>query len=252
MVIPDDFVIELLEATRSGHADYEMLEQAMDRAISKIILSQTMTTDDGSSRSQAEVHQEVKIDVIKSDADLLCASFNEQVVKRLIEWNFPNANPPQVWRRTEPEEDLVQLAERDNKIMMLGYEPTEEYIQETYGMGWRKKKEVTPPQGSGVPPLNADFADVSQLTLDRIKHRKDQQELVDAAEYLGSQYKDLYGKKIENLIAFMEDTNDVETFKKHLTELINEPVSDSPVEFVERASFFGRLMGIFKGQQRAS
>ncbi|USE35242.1 DUF935 domain-containing protein [Endozoicomonas sp. SCSIO W0465] len=44
-------IIELIEAARSGTADYDALCQRMDKAISKVILSQTMTTDDGSSRS---------------------------------------------------------------------------------------------------------------------------------------------------------------------------------------------------------
>uniref|UniRef100_UPI0021480E90 DUF935 domain-containing protein n=1 Tax=Endozoicomonas sp. ONNA2 TaxID=2828741 RepID=UPI0021480E90 len=116
VVIPDNVVIELIEAARSGTADYNALCQRMDKTISKVILSQTMTTDDGSSRSQAEVHQDVQQDVIKSDADLVCESFNQQVVTWLTEWNFPNATPPRVWRKTEPEEDLMARADRDNKI----------------------------------------------------------------------------------------------------------------------------------------
>nr|WP_306670755.1 MULTISPECIES: DUF935 family protein [unclassified Endozoicomonas] len=82
----------MIEAARSGTADYDVLCQRMDKAISKVILSQTMTTDDGSSHSQAEVHQEVARSVIKSDADLVCESLNQQVIKWLTEWNFPNAN----------------------------------------------------------------------------------------------------------------------------------------------------------------
>ncbi len=93
VVIPDSVIIELIEAARSGTADYDALCQRMDKAISKVILSQTMTTDDGSSRSQAEVHQEVQEAVIKSDADLICESLNQQVVSWLTEWNFPNATP---------------------------------------------------------------------------------------------------------------------------------------------------------------
>lgn len=92
IVVPDNIVIELIEAARSGTADYDVLCQRMDKAISKVILSQTMTTDDGSSRSQAEVHQGVARSVIKSDADLVCESLNQQVIKWLTEWNFPNAN----------------------------------------------------------------------------------------------------------------------------------------------------------------
>ena len=249
VVIPDNVVIELIEAARSGTADYDALCQRMDKAISKVILSQTMTTDDGSSRSQAEVHQGVANSVIKSDADLVCESLNQQVVKWLTEWNFPNAKPPRVWRNTEPEEDLVSRADRDNKICTLGYEPTEEYITETYGPGWKKKESSPlPPMGAGMPELPAEFSEISELTARRAGHRADMQAIVDAAEYLSTKYKDLYGQRVEQLLNYMEETGDMETFKDRVTELMKEPPATKTVETVRNANFFSRLTGVFKNE----
>ncbi len=245
VVIPDNIVIDLIEAARSGTADYEALCNRMDSSISKVIISQTMTTDNGSSRSQAEVHQDVQQAVIKSDGDLICESFNRQVVKWLTEWNFPNATPPRVWRKTDPEEDLMQRAERDNKISTLGYEPTEEYITEVYGPGWKKKESSPlPPMGKGSPELPAEFSEVSRLTQKRAAHRADMQAIVDAAEYLGSQYKEMYGKRVEQLMQYMEETGDVETFREKIVKMMEEPPADEAVEKVRNASFFGRLMGV--------
>ena len=143
VLLPEGAEVELLEATRSGAADYEAMKNAMDSAIAKIVLSQTMTTDDGSSRSQSETHADVRDMVVKADADLICESFNNTVVKWWFEYNqaaFPNAKPPRLYRNIEPEEDLGKRAERDQKISQLGFEPTEEYIKETYGDGWVKKQ----------------------------------------------------------------------------------------------------------------
>ena len=251
VVIPDNVVIDLIEAARSGTADYDVLCQRIDKSISKVILSQTMTTDDGSSRSQAEVHKGVADSVIKSDADLICESLNQQVVKWLTEWNFPNAKPPRVWRNTEPEEDLTARAERDNKISTLGYEPTEEYIADTYGPGWkRKESSPMPPMGSngmrGAPELPAEFSEISSLTQKRAAHRADMQAIVDAAEYLGTKYQEMYGKRVEQLMQYMEETGDMETFREKVTEMMVEPPADKAVETVRNASFFGRLMGLFK------
>jgi hypothetical protein len=53
-----------------------------------------MTTDDGSSLAQAKVHEGVMDEVVKSDSDLLSASFNEGPGRWLTEWNFPGAAPP--------------------------------------------------------------------------------------------------------------------------------------------------------------
>jgi phage gp29-like protein len=246
VVMPEDFVVELIEATRSGTADYQVLKDSMDKAISKIILSQTMTTDDGSSNSQAQVHKGVKDDVIKADADLICESFNE-IIERLVAWNFPNAKAPRIKRHTEPKADLVTQAERDNKIINLGFEPTQEYIEETYGAGWKKKETPLPPTGQ-LPAMGAEFAEVTALTQERIGHRQDQQSIADAAEFLSSKYKEMYGERVEKIMAFMEETDDHETVKKHLNELLAEPASEKTAEFIEKASFYSRLMGLFKSK----
>ena len=245
VVVPDNVVIELIEAARSGTADYDTLCQRMDKAISKVVLSQTMTTDDGSSRSQAEVHQDVQQAVIKSDADLICESLNQQVVTWLTQWNFPNAKPPRVWRKTEPEEDLMARAERDNKISTLGFEPTEDYILETYGPGW-KKKETSPllPAGKNISPLPPAFSESSKLSQKQAAHRTDMQTLIDAAEYLSTQYQNLYGKRVEQLMNYMEETGDIATFRKKVTEMMKEPPEEQAVEVFRNGMFIGRLMGV--------
>ncbi len=254
IVVPDNILVELLEAARHGTADYEALAERMDRAISKVVLSQTMTTDDGSSLSQAQVHEAVKQSVIKSDADLICESFNGQVVRWLTAWNFSNANPPRVWRNTEPEEDLLQRAERDNKISTLGYEPTEEYIEEVYGPGWRKKPE---PMSQPIAPDNLDPAfaeqDAShpQLAQKKADRRNDQQALADAADYFATRYHALYGNQIEELLSYAGDTGDLQTFRSHLEELLEQSSSsDAAIKTIRDLGFYSRLMGIFRGEKR--
>ncbi|QSX32475.1 DUF935 family protein [Shewanella avicenniae] len=255
VVVPEDFAVELIEASRSGTADYNSLKAAMDASIAKIILSQTMTTDNGSSRSQSETHMAVRDEIIKSDADQLCYSFTEQVVKQLVSMNYPNADIPTVWRRTEPEVDLNELADRDNKIAQLGYEPTEEYITETYGAGWRKKTEVLPPNqfeptaSQPVPPMGAEFAEVSRLTDKRVQHRRDMQALADAAEYLSTKYQQLIGTQVDELMAFMETTPDAEKVRAKIQELMDVEPPKEAVDTLRNATFVGRLMGMLKASK---
>ena len=151
VIVPDDVPLQLIEATRSGAADYESMCDAMDAAISKIVMSQTMTTDDGSRRSQAEVHEGVADAVVKSDADLINERFMRGPLKWWTEWNFPGAAVPRVWRNIEPPEDLNSRAERDVKIKSLGFSPTDEYILETYGEGMGKNAEQEIDPLTGLP-----------------------------------------------------------------------------------------------------
>ena len=247
VVIPEDFVVELLEASRSGTVDYKALEDAMNRAISKIILSQTMTTDDGSSLSQAQVHGGVKADVIKSDADLICDSFNRQVIDYLVELNFEGAKPPRIWRKTEEKEDLNQVADRDTKIYGLGYEPTEEYIKATYGDGWRKRDMSSSlPFGNQVPPMGMEFAEVSPLTQKRVQHRRDMRDLVDAGEYLAQDPQSVIGGLVRKVLEFAQSSSNEAEFIKRLDELAEQDPDNAVVERIRNANIMARMRGYLK------
>jgi len=253
VVIPDSMVIELIEAARSGTADYAQLAGNMDGAISKVILSQTMTTDSGSSRSQAEVHQGVANDLTDADGDLIADSFKSTAGKWLTEWNFPGAGVPSIVRDTAPPEDLNHRAERDAKIYALGYDPTLEYIEDTYGMGWEKRKEaVVPPalMTGGQGPMPAEFAEISSLLAARAGHRNDQQLLADAAAGLATKYKELYGKRVEQLLGYLEENQDFETFKKHIADMMEETAPQEIVDTVQRATVMGRLLGMLRGERK--
>ena len=119
VVVPDNVAVELLEAARGGAADYESLHDAMNAAISKIVVGQTMTTDNGASMAQAKVHERVAEAIMQADSDLLCGSFSAGPVRWWTEWNFPGAVPPKVRRKTEPDENLALRAERDERIAKL-------------------------------------------------------------------------------------------------------------------------------------
>lgn len=264
VLVPDNVTVELLEAARSGAADYESLHKVMNEAISKIILGQTMTTDNGSSRSQAEVHAGVAQKIVEADADLLCASFNMGPVRWWCEWNFPGAVPPRVYRHTEPSEDLNARAERDGKIKALGYSPSEDYIRETYGEGWEKNEapDMTPGALPGMPGAMpprgrqaADFADpaeVAALAALRAARRGDQDALAEAATAFAEQYETVNGRLVGQVLQAAEFADGDETlFRQRLDEIMAEAVPPEAVAKIERATIFSRLMGALRAQRRA-
>lgn len=264
VVVPEDTdkgpVVELLEAARSGAADYKSMKDAMDAAISKIVVGQTMTTDNGSSKSQAEVHAGVAQKIVEADSDLLCGSFNNGPVKWWSEWNFPGAVPPLVYRLTEPPEDLVQRAERDGKIFALGFEPDEEYIRETYGEGWKKKQAPAMAPGGmpGMPggaPNGADptqFAEGEFAALQALRaaRRGDQQALADAAVSFAEQYQTIMGRQVGAILQAAEDSGDPLVFRERLNELLEQEPAPEAVAKLSRAGLFARMMGALRQQRR--
>jgi len=136
LIVPQGMAVELLEAARSGTPDYVTLVDKMNAAISKVAVGQTMTTDDGASRAQGQVHLTVRQDLVKADADLVCESWNRGPGAWLTEWNFPAARPPQVRRRLDATADLDAQAAREKTLHDMGFRPTLAHIQETYGGEW--------------------------------------------------------------------------------------------------------------------
>lgn len=178
IIHPKGMEITLLEAARSGTADYATLHEKMDAAIAKIVLSQTMTTENGSSRAQGEVHERVQQRVAKADMDLVCSSFVRGPAAWLTDWNYPGAAVPRVYRRIEDEPDLKPQAERDKLIYDLGFEPSEDYVTATYGEGWTKRSPApAAPVGAaaqaGVQPgtAAAAFALPDQDAIDGLVER---------------------------------------------------------------------------------
>jgi phage gp29-like protein len=136
VVLPEGMAIELLEAARSGTADYVALYDRMDRAIAKVVLGQTLTSEAVGGQYKAEVQMDVRQDLVKADADLVCQSFNRTVARWLTEWNYPGAAVPLVWRKLEEPEDLTALAERYRKVFDIGFRPTLEHVTDEFGGAW--------------------------------------------------------------------------------------------------------------------
>lgn len=141
IVIPEGAAVELLQAAKSGTADYATMCDYMDKAIAKIILSQTMTTQDGASLSQAQVHAGVKLEVVKADADLLSDSFNAEdgPARWWTDVNYgPDVAAPRVMREVEEETDTKAQAETDIALKQLGWERDDESFIDEYGEGYRR------------------------------------------------------------------------------------------------------------------
>jgi phage gp29-like protein len=150
LILPDGMTAELLSASRAGSADYDVSARYWDTAISKVILGHSAGADATPGRLGGEDNAgDVRADLVKSDADVLCGSANDTWVRWVTEWSVPGAMPPKVWRRTTEDEDLSARAERERKIYDLGYRPTLAQVIDTYGGEWERVEAAPSP---GVLP----------------------------------------------------------------------------------------------------
>ncbi|CDF82138.1 hypothetical protein PKB_0770 [Pseudomonas knackmussii B13] len=159
VIMPEDMMIELLEAARSGTGDYKILHDTMDETIAKVTLGQVASSQGTPGRlGNDNLQADVRLDLVKADADLICESFNLGPARWLTEWNFPGAVPPRVYRVVEEPEDMDAKASRDEKVFRFsGFKPTLGYVQETYGV--EVQEEVQPTADSSAPAAPAEFAE---------------------------------------------------------------------------------------------
>ena len=132
--IPDGMQIEFLEAARSGTADYTALIDRMNASISKVYLGHASAADETPGRLGGQsTATDVRDDLIRADADLICGSFNRTVAKWLTFYNDGDGvAPPRVWRKTEEPTDLKACADKDKVIFDMGFKPTLQYVTDKY------------------------------------------------------------------------------------------------------------------------
>jgi hypothetical protein len=150
--------IGLKEATRSGagSSSYGDFVTEQNEALMRVILGQPGTskaTPQGVGGTQAQVHADVKAEIVKADADLLCESFNSTFPVWLTRWNFgEDVAPPRVYRVLEEPEDVDSIADRDVKLDGIGIKRTDASIEEVYGPGY-ERQEPPPQLTPGAPGM---------------------------------------------------------------------------------------------------
>ena len=121
-IIPEDMDIRFeTSPAKAGGALFKELLTYLDGQLSKAILGQTMTTDNGSSKAQAEVHNEVRMDIVRADAKQLAATINRDVIRPFIDINFgPQENYPELTFPVTEAEDITALVDNVAKLVPYG------------------------------------------------------------------------------------------------------------------------------------
>lgn len=136
-IVPDSMTLEIVQASSAtqGHALFQGLADWFDRQVSKAVLGQTMTTDDGSSLSQAVVHDSVRGDIRDHDARQLSATLQRDLVKPYVDLNFgPQKRYPQLKLFEEAPEDLKLLSESLPAFIDMGLRVKASAIREKFNL----------------------------------------------------------------------------------------------------------------------
>ncbi|TCU35440.1 DUF935 domain-containing protein [Rhizobium azibense] len=135
-IIPQGMDIEFHEVSgNNGAAVFGGLLEYIDKQISKLVVGQTMTSDDGSSLGQAKIHNEVRLDILRADGKQLARTANRDLMRPFVDLNFgPQEHYPAVQLLVPDPEDVVALTDAVAKMMPFGLRVKQAEIREKIGL----------------------------------------------------------------------------------------------------------------------
>lgn len=142
-LFPEGTEIEVVESSK-GDA-FNVYDKRVDRAnseLSKLIIGQTMTIEDGSSLSQSQTHLEVFENLVESDATMLADLVNNQLIPRMVRHGFPLKSLRFAWDESidyTPEQQIqfeTMIADR--------YEVDPKYFADKYNMPVGERRQSQP------------------------------------------------------------------------------------------------------------
>lgn len=168
VTIPQSMLIETLDAKLATGTDaHERATGFVNAEISKVVVGQTMTAEDGASLAQAEVHDRVRLDIAEADADDLADSIQIGFVEVYCSLNHGIA-PEDCPRLTIPvpkPKDIKTRMEVIKTFVELGGKVSMAEVRDELALGEPGKDELLgvkapePPKdddGDDDPPPPAD------------------------------------------------------------------------------------------------
>lgn len=135
-IVPAGMEIEFIETKGFSEKPFEGFAMYLDKALSKAIIGQTMTADEGGSLAQAKVHDEVRIDIKKADARQLNGTLARDLVRPFIDLNYgPRDKYPQLIVQVTEPEDIKTLSESLARLIPLGLTVQTSEVRDRVGFG---------------------------------------------------------------------------------------------------------------------
>jgi len=132
-IFPEGTEIEIKE-TAKGDV-YNVFDKRIDRAnseLSKLVILQTMTIEDGSSLSQSQTHLQILQNLIEKDADRFRDIINDQLLPLMVKHGFPVKGLTFDWDYSIDYTPDQQKAYE--QMLLSNYEIEGSYFEDKYGV----------------------------------------------------------------------------------------------------------------------
>ena len=244
-VIPDSMRIDFTQAANvAGAGDFfKGLAEWWDKQVSKAVVGQTMSTDDGSSQAQATIHNEVRIDLLQADAKAESNTLNRYFVRPWCDLNFAPGRPyPRLIIDVPQPEDTKLLITALEKLVPLGLKVEQSVIRDKLNI-------PSPAEGAellGIPapvatPVLAQAINSEQLPAKPVV-------MPDIVDYQVRTLERTVGTYMDDMVEQIKDLLDtvssLEEFRDRLIEgypaMTTSQLADAIADGLAAASLAGR------------
>lgn len=238
--IPESMEVEFKSdsgGSSGGGLTYERLCLYLDRQVSKGVLGQTMTADEGSSRAQAQVHDDVRREITESDTRQLAACLNRDLVKPFIDLNY---GPQKVYPRLTlplPNSGNIQaLTSALQRLVPLGLKVEASVVRDRLGV---------PEPADGAEVLESRAPAAPSRGMNRALNRADA--VTDALDEIEAEALSDWEAQVDPIVEPVRKlaaaSNSFEEFSEGLAALMDRMDSTELVRRLAVAAFRARGRG---------
>jgi len=245
-IISKNTEIEFVEAVKGNSTEnpFRGLAEFCDAQMSKAILGQTLTTQEGKSGSYSlgQVHDLVRHDLIKADCEALAKTLRFQLLRPLVGYNFGWDKPlPWFKFKFEPPEDLKAISEVYMNLSEIGYELTAEHISERFKVPIAQKGETVLVPNSGFAGPTA--AKHGFVVAKSAQFTPEQENI----EYLVARTRENATQALSGLLAPVREliakANTLEEIRDMIIASYSDMEPDELQDLIARAMFVAELYG---------
>jgi len=253
-IIPEGMSIEFEEAAKGQHDPFEAMISWCERTQSKAILGGTLTSQsDGKSSTNAlgNVHNEVRHDLLVSDAAQLGATLTRDLVFPILAINKGVPDPrrlPRLVFDTREVEDLSLYADALPKLVGVGIKIPRPWAQDKLRIPEPDEQEdvlaVPKPEMTIPPALRKDTAPAQAEARAVLKAENGTDDEFDVfSDDLASEWERVSDPLVSPIERLMNECGSYEEFQRRLPEAIEQMDTAELTEVMAKAMFAARVFG---------
>ena len=257
-IIPQGMQIDFQEAAKGSSDPFMSMMRWAESSMSKAILGGTLTSDTSASGGGAyalgEVHNEVRHDILTSDAKQIARTMTRDLVSPLARLNTPLRRMPQFVFETEQPEDIKLFADALPRLVRGGMKIPVSWAHNKLGIPQPEEGEevlsFTPqPAPTAIPPQPARTVALrADQDNDGLEDFPDQEAIDEALEAFTD------GDLNEQMLPILEPVMAIaaegpEALRDALDDLFPDMDDAKAEERLTRALFVAELWGQIHGQQ---